>query len=99
MGMVHFGGRLSRERYPPWATSYINYELLKEKLQDIRHVAPDAPPTVAEAKKHIFQGVFDDELKKVVVPHSLLPSHLFTTTAPDAVSYSLPSRNALKPPR
>lgn len=65
--MVHFGERLRHERHPPWADKYVNYELLKEKLQDIRHVAPDAPPTVAEAKKHIFQGVFDDELKKVVV--------------------------------
>ncbi len=63
--MVHFGARLAKERYPAWADKYINYSMLKERLEDVKGVAPDAPPSVVEAKKHIFQGFFDDELKKV----------------------------------
>jgi SPX domain protein involved in polyphosphate accumulation len=63
--MVHFGARLVKEQYPPWADKYINYRLLKEKLDDIKKVDTDGPSVVVDAKKHIFQGVFDDELKKV----------------------------------
>eukprot|EP00884_Botryococcus_braunii_P019635 jgi/Botrbrau1/6355/Bobra.0098s0014.1 len=64
--MVHFGARLAKERYPAWADQYLNYSKLKERLEDIKGVSPEAPPSVGEAKRHIFQGFFDDELKKVL---------------------------------
>ena len=42
--------------YPPWAASYLNYKLLKERIKDILAVRdnPEAS-NVLSAKKNIFQ--------------------------------------------
>lgn len=73
--MVRFGQRLQRERRDAWQDRYVDYQQLKDKLKDIiavqlltdaSHKADDSSKRVVDARKAIFQGVFDDQVKKVL---------------------------------
>ena len=63
--MVGFGDHLGRESHQPWASHYVNYEMLKRKLDEV--VGSNQPDTqeVFTAQKHIFQGLCDSEIEKV----------------------------------
>lgn len=59
---MRFGERLARERWVPWATQYINFELLKRKIKECKN-SGDARD-LEEAKVE-FQRELDAEITKV----------------------------------
>lgn len=65
--MVKFGDKLREEERPEWREGYIDYEGLKTSINELAELKDDstAPPSVLQAKQHIFQGFLDREIEKV----------------------------------
>ena len=59
---MRFGERLARERWIPWATHYINFELLKRKIKECKTAADAHDLEEARAE---FQRELDAEITKV----------------------------------
>ncbi|KAK9838252.1 hypothetical protein WJX81_000293 [Elliptochloris bilobata] len=66
--MVNFGMRLAREKWAPWAGEYIDYDLLKRKIQEILDARAEGGHRLAAegALKDVFIGLFDEEVEKVL---------------------------------
>lgn len=66
---MKFGRSLEDSARGEWKDKYINYDVLKRKLWEVRdvmdHPGPKTLP-VLEAKRAIFQGYLDSEIEKVV---------------------------------
>ena len=68
--MVRFGEQLQTEEVPEWQREYIDYEMLKEHIDDLVRLKEDPKAHAAfDAKRNIFQGLLDEQISKV----SLLP--------------------------
>ena len=65
--MVRFGEQLRSEENPEWERDYVDYEMLKEHIDDLVRLKEDPKAKMAfEAKKTIFQGLLDDQISKVL---------------------------------
>ncbi len=63
--MVRFGEQLQTEEVPEWERDYIDYEMLKEHIDDLVRLKEDPKAQAAyEAKRHVFQGLLDSEISK-----------------------------------
>lgn len=73
--MVGFGNKLLTEEVPEWHQYYIDYEGLKQKIDDLTAVSndPNVPNVVATAKEHMFQGQLDSEIEKASPAAALAP--------------------------
>ena len=70
--MVRFGEQLQTEEVSGWERDYIDYEMLKEHIDDLVSLKADPKAQAAyEAKRHVFQGLLDSEISKAC--HYLLP--------------------------
>ena len=66
---MRFGEQLQTEEIPEWGREYIDYELLKEHIDDLVRLKDDPKARAAfEAKRNIFQGLLDDQISKVPSP-------------------------------
>ena len=64
--MVRFGEQLQKEEVPEWERDYIDYELLKEQIDELIKLKEDPKACAAfEAKRTIFQGLLDEQISKV----------------------------------
>jgi SPX domain protein involved in polyphosphate accumulation len=63
--MVHFGLRLQKEQHEQWRVQYINYELLKQALDDIKKASSGANPGDCKEQKTQFQHTLALEIQKV----------------------------------
>ena len=67
--MVRFGEQLQTEENPEWERDYIDYEMLKEQIDDLVRLKEDPKAHDAfKAKRVIFQGLLDDQISKVAHP-------------------------------
>ncbi len=64
--MVRFGEQLQTEEIPGWERDYMDYEMLKEQIDDLVRLKEDPKSKAAfEAKRNIFQGLLDEQISKV----------------------------------
>ncbi len=64
--MVRFGEQLQEEEVSGWERDYIDYEMLKEQIDELIKLKEDPKARHAfEAKRTIFQGLLDDQISKV----------------------------------
>ena len=64
--MVRFGEQLQEEEVPEWERDYIDYEMLKEQIDELIKLKEDPKARAAfEAKRTIFQGLLDEQISKV----------------------------------
>ena len=67
--MVRFGEQLQTEEIPGWERDYMDYEMLKEQIDDLVKLKDDPNSKAAfEAKRNIFQGLLDEQITKVQSP-------------------------------
>ncbi len=67
--MVRFGEQLQTEEIPGWERDYMDYEMLKEQIDDLVKLKDDPKSKAAfEAKRNIFQGLLDEQISKVQPP-------------------------------
>lgn len=62
--MVQFANKLRAEARPAWQRHYIDYDLLKRKLEEIKEAAASDLEPLVKARRHIFQGTLDEELSQ-----------------------------------
>ncbi|CAL5218517.1 g204 [Coccomyxa viridis] len=66
--MVRFGEQLQTEEIPGWERDYMDYEMLKEQIDDLVKLKDDPKSKAAfEAKRNIFQGLLDEQISKVLL--------------------------------
>lgn len=64
--MVRFGEQLQEEEVPEWERDYIDYEMLKEQIDELIKLKEDPKARAAfEAMRTIFQGLLDEQISKV----------------------------------
>lgn len=63
--MVKFEEALEEKCWPEWRRNYIDYSLLKRKIDGIMEAQEGKQDEIVQARKHIFQGLLDEELTKV----------------------------------
>ena len=65
--MVRFGEQLQTEEIPEWKREYMDYEMLKEQIDDLVRLKDEPKARAAfDAKRNIFQGLLDDQISKVL---------------------------------
>lgn len=63
---MRFGEQLQTEEIPEWERDYIDYEMLKDQIDDLVRLKDDPKAGAAfEAKRNVFQGLLDDQISKV----------------------------------
>lgn len=68
---MRFGAKLKEEAKPEWSSQYIDYDLLKRKIGELRALSEDPKAgEVFKTKRHVFQGVLDEHLEKVGITPS-----------------------------
>ena len=63
--MVKFEEVLRTGMWPEWQEHYINYHLLKDKLEGIIDAQQAKQDEIVIARKHLFQGALDESLSEV----------------------------------
>ncbi|KAK9915918.1 hypothetical protein WJX75_005971 [Coccomyxa subellipsoidea] len=64
---MRFGAKLREEARPEWTSQYIDYDLLKRKIHELVALSEDPKAEeVFKAKRHVFQGILDVHLEKVL---------------------------------
>lgn len=62
---MRFGERIIKERWMPWATQYVNYQLLKQKIKAIQQ-SPEGQQYIDS--KEDFQIALEREIEKAIDP-------------------------------
>lgn len=75
--MVNFEESLQNNIWPAWKENYIDYNLLKRKLEGIKDAQREKQDEIIKARKHIFQGALDEELSEVSFQSSSIALHQY----------------------
>lgn len=63
---MRFAEKLRKEASPEWRDKYIDYNLLKKKIDELTALQKDPKAQeIFTAKRHVFQGLLDEHLEKV----------------------------------
>lgn len=63
---MRFGVKLRDQARPEWRSQYIDYELLKTKINELVDLSKDPKAAdIFSSKRHVFQGILDEHLEKV----------------------------------
>lgn len=65
--MVGFGEHLKKEQTDDWSAEYLDYEMLKRKLEEVVEQQESGGQPVAQAMRTILQGLFDQQIEKVTL--------------------------------
>ena len=83
--MVLFEEKLAKEAWPEWRQQYIDYNMLKRKLDEVVEAKQASSEDLLSARRHIFQGMLDEQLSQAStvpqIPLQLLYRHVFTAVA------------------
>lgn len=63
--MVGFGEHLLKEQTDDWSGEYLDYEMLKRKLEEVLEQQSGGNDQIAQALRTILQGLFDQQIEKV----------------------------------